>query len=239
MFKESRFVICASRFLPCLRSTNTSILGLMGRHQTLEGQGLPEDHHESLPEGHCETAGNVKEATLMRDLAFARANPANLISVWNKGSSHPAKLSTLPPWPHEEDDGEEQRWGEGSKSYRLSSRRCDKIAIYDWLMYPQKYETKRSRYTPPPPGLKIIELTYDTADDNSTTHFVKGGGWLNYKLVKPSPAPAYLCSSKNSNVSYRTLICENLCDKFNSENFIKISVPTPPPPGSTLTRNNS
>jgi hypothetical protein len=39
------------------------------------------------------------KATLMRDLAFARANPrADLISVWNKESSHPAQLSALPPW---------------------------------------------------------------------------------------------------------------------------------------------
>jgi hypothetical protein len=32
----------------------------------------------------------------------------------------------------------------------LSSRRCDKIAIYDWLMNPQKYETKGVVTTPPP-----------------------------------------------------------------------------------------
>ncbi len=35
----------------------------------------------------------MSKATLMRVLAFARANPANLITQRKKGSGHPAKLS--------------------------------------------------------------------------------------------------------------------------------------------------
>jgi hypothetical protein len=48
----------------------------------------------------------MSKATLMRVLAFARANPADPIAQQKKGSGHPTKLSCQ-LGPHEEEAGEE------------------------------------------------------------------------------------------------------------------------------------
>ncbi len=80
--KKVVFVFCTSAFSQCLQSTNTLMPGPGGLPSSSGGPQRTIMKHLGM-----------SKATLMRVLAFARANPANPIAKRMNGSGHPTKLT--------------------------------------------------------------------------------------------------------------------------------------------------